>query len=118
MADTETRLSTSLARLRERLAQKGHTLLDNEWRGQRASYRFRCAHGHETSRSGIHALRFLIDCPTCEAKAKLARLQQIVRQASGECPSTRHSNSAARYHFRGRLGHELEMRHARVLVRN
>ncbi|TYZ52601.1 hypothetical protein C2I33_21275 [Ralstonia solanacearum] len=68
--------------------------------------------------SVIHVLRFLIDCPTCEAEVKLARLQQIVRQASGECPSTRHSNSAARYRFRGRLGHELEMRHARVLVRN
>ncbi len=118
MADSETRPTTYLARVRERLAQKGHTLLDNEWRGQRASYRFRCAHWHETSRSGIHALRFLIDCPTCEVEAKLARLQQIVRQASGECPSTRHSNNAARYRFRGRLGHELEMRHARVLVGN
>ncbi|WP_247422756.1 hypothetical protein [Ralstonia pseudosolanacearum] len=110
MADTETRLSTPLARLRERLAQKGHTLLDNEWRGQRASYRFRCTHGHETSRSGIHALRFLIDCPTCEVEAKLARLQQIARQAGGECLSTRYSNSAAKYRFRCRLGHEFEMR--------
>ncbi|WP_232556724.1 hypothetical protein [Ralstonia solanacearum] len=108
MADTETRLSTPLARLRERLAQKGHTLLDNEWRGRTARYRFRCAHGHETSRTGDYALRSLIDCPTCEAEVKLARLQQVARQAGGEWLSTRYSKSSDTYRFRCQLGHEFD----------
>ncbi|MDO3559676.1 hypothetical protein [Ralstonia pseudosolanacearum] len=116
MADTKAGPSTHLARLRERLAQQGHTLLDDEWRGRAARYRFRCAHGHETSRSGAHALRFLIDCPACEAEAKLTRLQQIVRQAGGECLSTSYSNSRDTYRFRCRLGHEFETRGARVLA--
>ncbi|WP_230426015.1 hypothetical protein [Ralstonia syzygii] len=116
MANTEAEPSAHLDRMRGQLAQKGHTLLDNEWRGQRASYRFRCVHGHETSRSGVRVLRFLIDCPTCEAEAKLARLQQIAQQAGGECLSTRYSNSAAKYPFRCRLGHEFETRGDRVLM--
>ncbi|MHC6083193.1 hypothetical protein ACYT85_08120 [Ralstonia solanacearum] len=116
MADTETRPTTYLARLRERLAQKGHTLLDDEWRGENARYRFRCAHGHETSRTGARALRFLIDCPTCEAEAKFARLQQIARQAGGECLSTSYINSTAKYRFRCRLGHEFETRSGGVMA--
>ncbi|MGC5809813.1 hypothetical protein, partial [Ralstonia pseudosolanacearum] len=108
--------SIYLARLRERLAQKGHTLLADQWRGENASYRFRCAHGHEISRTGARALRFLIDCPSCKAEAKLARLQQIARQAGGECLSTSYSNNSAMYRFRCRLGHEFETRSAGVMA--
>ncbi|OAI80451.1 hypothetical protein RSP799_07650 [Ralstonia solanacearum] len=115
MADTDAGPSTYLARLRKRLAQKGHTLLDDEWRGRNVRYRFRCAHGHETSRSGNHALRSPLDCPTCEGEAKLARLQQIAQHAGGECLSTRYSYNAAKYRFRCRFGHEFEMRGERLL---
>ncbi|WP_231676001.1 hypothetical protein [Ralstonia pseudosolanacearum] len=90
------------------MAQKGHTLLADKWQGENASYRFRCAHGHEISRTGAHALRFLIDCLACKAEAKLARLQQIARQAGGECLSTSYSNNSAMYRFCCRLGHEFE----------
>ncbi|MHA6863645.1 hypothetical protein [Ralstonia pseudosolanacearum] len=116
MAPPETRPSTYLARLRERLAQKGHTLLDNEWRGKAARYRFRCAHGHETSRTGDYALRSLIGCPTCEAEAKLARLRQVARHAGGECLSTRYGKRSDTYRFRCRLGHAFETRGDRVLM--
>ncbi len=116
MANPEAGPSICLARLRERLAQKGHTLLDDEWRGRSTRYRFRCAHGHETSRTGDHALRTLIDCPTCEAAAKLVRLQQIARQAGGECLSTHYSKSSDTYRFRCRLGHAFETRGERILA--
>ncbi|WP_425953204.1 hypothetical protein [Ralstonia pseudosolanacearum] len=115
MADTKAGPLAHLARLRERLAQQGHTLLDNAWHGRHARYRFRCAHGHETARTGDHVLRNLIDCSTCEAEAKLARLQQVARQAGGECLSTRYSYNAAVYRFRCRLGHEFETRGDRAL---
>nr|CUV15062.1 protein of unknown function [Ralstonia solanacearum] len=116
MADPKPGPSTPLTRLRERLAQKGHTLLDNEWRGRAARYRFRRTHGRETSHTGDHALRSLIDCPTCEAEVKLARLQQVARQAGGECLSTRYSKRNDTYRFRCQLGHEFETRGDRVLM--
>ncbi|MEF2253403.1 hypothetical protein [Ralstonia solanacearum] len=116
--DAEAGSSPHLAKLRERLAQKGHTLLDDEWRGRGASYRFRCTHGHEMSRNGARVLRILINCPACAADAKLGRLQQIARQAGGECLSTRYSKVTDTYRFRCRLGHEFEARGERILAGN
>ena len=104
-----------LARLRARLAQKGHTLLDTEWRGWNAAYRFCCAQGHEASRSGSHAIRFLIDCPTCEVAEKLARLQQIADRAGGECLSSAYLGHDTKHHFRCRLGHAFQARASKVM---
>lgn len=115
MADTEGGPRVFLERVRERLAENGHELLDAEWRGWNAPYRFRCAHGHEARRSGSHASRFLIDCPTCRDAKKLDRLQQIARQAGGECLSDRYAGRLATYRFRCGLGHEFEARASKIL---
>ncbi|MDO3615312.1 hypothetical protein Q3O97_05600 [Ralstonia pseudosolanacearum] len=115
MADIEDGRRVFLARVRERLAESGHELLDTEWLGWNAPYRFRCAHGHEASRTGNHANRFLIACPTCRAAERLARLQQVARQAGGECLSDTYIGRAAMYRFRCGLGHEFEARASKVI---
>ena len=115
MADIESGPRVFLARVRERLAESGHELLDAEWRGWNAPYRFRCAHGHEAVRSGSHASRFLIDCPMCRDIERLARLQEIARKAGGECLSERYAGRSAMYRFRCGLGHEFEARFSKIV---
>ncbi|XNL06923.1 hypothetical protein Q2T91_11185 [Ralstonia pseudosolanacearum] len=115
MANIEGGPRVFLARVRERLSERGHELLDTEWRGWNASYRFRCAHGHETSRTGSHASRFLIECPTCRDAEKLARLQQVARQAGGECLSSIYVGRSAMHRFRCGHGHEFEARASKVI---
>ena len=115
MVDIESGPTVFLARVRERLAESGHKLLDTEWRGWNALYRFRCAHGHEASRTGSHASRFLVDCPKCRDAEKLARLQQVARQAGGECLSDTYAGRSTTYRFRCGLGHEFEARASKIL---
>lgn len=115
MTSPSTRALALLERLRACLAEMGHELLDTEWRGWSAPYRFRCAHGHEVCRTGNHASRFLISCPTCRATEQLGRLQQLAQQAGGECLSETYTSSEAMYRFRCRVGHEFEARAAKII---
>ena len=97
-----------LNHLREALAKMGLVLLESAWMGSRSFYRFRCAHGHEWARSGKSILAVPVECPTCKAATKLARLQEAAKLAGGECLSTAYVNSKTRYDFRCAEGHRFE----------
>ncbi len=97
-----------LKRLRKALSPYGLKLLETEWLGWHARYRFRCPKGHEVSRSGSHLFYHLVTCPACRADEALQHLQRLARQAGGRCLSDRYVGRSARYRFACREGHTFE----------
>lgn len=88
--------------------------LDNQWRGFKVLYRFRCQQGHIRQRRPDHVYKNAA-CPVCLHqqlhKAKrlsdgLARLQQAAKSRGGECLSDNYQGTAHRYRFRCAEGHE------------
>lgn len=108
----KTELSTlpvdQLKRLRQALLPYGLKLLESEWHGWNAQYRFRCRRGHELSRSGTHLLYTLVTCPACRDQEALLHMHQVARKAGGRCLSDRYAGRNARYQFVCHEGHVFE----------
>ncbi len=92
----------------------GVTCLDTTWQGSQHHYRFRCDHGHESSRS-VSAQRRRPDCPVCtrersrQASLKTDNLSWFMAYAQfrgGRCLSTVYLGAKASYHLRCAQGHE------------
>lgn len=97
-----------LPRLRKALKTHGLKLLESEWRGWNAQYRFLCRKGHESSRSGSTLLFTLDTCPGCRAAEALQRLAQVAESEGGRCLSRTYSGRHASYQFVCREGHVFE----------
>lgn len=97
-----------LKRLRQALLPYGLKLLESEWHGWNAQYRFRCRRGHELSRSGSHLLYTLVACPACRDQDALLYLDRVARKAGGRCLSDRYAGRKASYEFVCREGHVFE----------
>lgn len=97
-----------LKRLRDALMPYELNLLESEWRGWHAHYRFRCREGHELSRSGAYMLRKMVACPACRDEEALRRLDQVAREAGGRCLSEQYAGRKALYQFVCREGHVFE----------
>jgi len=94
----------------------GVACLDTTWHGSQHLYRFRCEHGHESSRS-VSAQRRRPDCPICtrerngQARLKtdnLAWFADYARFRGGRCLSTVYLGARASYRLRCAQGHEWE----------
>ncbi len=103
-----------LAALRRDAAAMGITCLDAAWHGIHHSYRFRCAEGHEWTRTQAGSWKGR-GCPVCARAASnqrrqkpenLHRLQDIAQAHGGACLSTQYSGSNVKYAFRCAAGHE------------
>ncbi|WP_232456667.1 hypothetical protein [Burkholderia ubonensis] len=97
-----------LKTLRQALAPYGLKLLESEWRGWHAQYRFRCRMGHELIRTGSHLFYHLVRCPACRDDEALQHLDRLARRAGGRCVSDRYIGRTARYQFVCREGHAFE----------
>lgn len=97
-----------LKRLREALKPYGMKLLDSEWGGWNAQYRFRCKAWHELSRSGSHLYYLMTVCPACRDDASLRELHLIARKAGGRCLNDEYLGLNGRYQFVCREGHVFE----------
>lgn len=106
--------SGPLAALHRDAAGVGITCLDTEWRGAHHSYRFRCAEGHEWTRTQAGSWKGR-GCPVCTRAASnqrrhkqenLIRLQDIALAHGGTCLSTQYSGVNVKYEFRCSAGHE------------
>lgn len=97
-----------LKQLRTALLPYGLKLLESEWHGWHAQYRFRCRKGHEVSRSGSHLFYHLVTCPACRDDEALRRLDKLARLAGGRCISDRYAGRVMRYQFVCRVGHVFE----------
>lgn len=97
-----------LKRLRQALLPYGLKLLESEWHGWNAQYRFQCRRGHELSRSGAHLLYTLVTCPACRDQEALLHLDRVARKAGGRCLSDRYAGRNARYQFVCHEGHHFE----------
>ncbi|WP_232434605.1 hypothetical protein [Burkholderia ubonensis] len=97
-----------LKTLRRALAPHGLKLLESEWRGWHAQYRFRCRMGHELTRTGSHLFYHLVRCPACRGDEALQHLDRLARRAGGRCVSDRYIGRTARYQFVCREGHAFE----------
>ena len=106
--------SGPLAALHRDAAGVGITCLDTEWRGAHHSYRFRCAEGHEWTRTQAGPWKGR-GCPVCTRAASnlrrhkqenLIRLQDIALAHGGTCLSTQYSGVNVKYEFRCAAGHE------------
>lgn len=101
----------------------GVKCLDQEWRGHREHYRFRCAHGHEWIRTA-NAQLSNPRCPECvrvetglarRRHDNLSRLQQHAADRGGVCLSKEYTTSRDYYRFRCAKGHAWEARAGNVL---
>ena len=107
--DGEIRLANDqLKRLREALRPYGIALLDTEWNGWNAQYRFQCESGHELSRSGSYLFYSMTICPGCRDEASLRALHRIAREAGGRCLTDAYLGPNGRYAFACREGHVFE----------
>ncbi|WP_244101361.1 hypothetical protein ACN9MG_28810 [Burkholderia ambifaria] len=97
-----------LKQLRKALSLYGLKLLEPEWHGWNAQYRFRCRKGHEVSRSGSHLFYHLATCPACRDDEALRRLDKLARAAGGRCISDCYTGRGKRYQFICRAGHVFE----------
>ncbi|ONX06046.1 hypothetical protein A8F09_13220, partial [Burkholderia cenocepacia] len=70
-----------LKRMREALRPYGLKLLESEWKGWHAQYRFRCRKGHESSRCGSYLFYTLVQCPACRVDEVLRQIHQLARHA-------------------------------------
>ncbi len=106
--------SGPLAALHRDAASVGITCLDTEWLGIHHSYRFRCAEGHEWTRTHAGSWKGR-GCPVCARTASnqrrhkqenLLKLQDIALAHGGTCLSTQYSGVNVKYDFRCAVGHE------------
>jgi hypothetical protein len=97
-----------LNRLELVLMPYGLKLLDREWQGWNAQYRFRCARGHEMMRSDSHLLYHLVVCPACRDEEALKQLDVLARSNGGRCMSGLYAGRTARYRFVCQYGHVFE----------
>ncbi|MCA8031014.1 hypothetical protein [Burkholderia cepacia] len=97
-----------LKQLRKSLLPYGLKLLESEWHGWHAQYRFRCRKGHELGRSGSHLYYHLVACPACRNDEALRRLDMLARAAGGRCISDCYTGRGKRYQFICRAGHVFE----------
>lgn len=113
-ARQERERSGPLAALHRDAASVGITCLDTEWRGIHHSYRFRCAEGHEWTRTQAGSWQGR-GCPLCARTASnqrrhkqenLRKLQDIAQAHGGVCLSTQYSGVNVKYPFRCAVGHE------------
>jgi hypothetical protein len=100
--------------IRSKLADAGLLLLDTNWRGQREQYRFRCEHGHVSSRWGSSLMRVVrgergsLECRQCWIERTMTRVHDMAHQAGGQCLSGRFRGTRACYRFVCAAGHEFE----------
>jgi len=97
-----------LSRLKEALKAQGHRLLETEWLGWNAGYRFRCTKGHLNSRSGTQIIRVAVGCPTCRALEALQRLRALAKLNGGTCLTGEYLGRETRHEFRCAQGHIFE----------
>ncbi|PWK28122.1 hypothetical protein [Pseudomonas sp. OV226] len=100
--------------LRSAARAAGVSLLDKRWLGEKKLHQYRCAKGHEWTRTGRTALANS-DCPQCsEGKAKLTpqarvtglkRLRQAAQRHGGECLSLKYLGTHEKHEFRCHVGH-------------
>jgi hypothetical protein len=82
-----------LSRLKAALEAQGHRLLETEWLGWNAGYRFRCTKGHLNSRSGTQIIRVAVGCSTCRALEALQWLRALAKLNGGTCLTRRISGA-------------------------
>ncbi|MDP9587291.1 UNVERIFIED_ORG: hypothetical protein J2791_006625 [Burkholderia contaminans] len=97
-----------LKRMREALRPYGLKLLESEWRGWNAQYRFRCRKGHESSRCGSYLFYTMVQCPACRVDEVLRQIHQLARQAGGRCLSEQYAGRGSPLQFVCKAGHVFE----------
>ena len=97
-----------LKRMREALRPYGLKLLESEWKGWHAQYRFRCRKGHESSRCGSYLFYTMVQCPACRVDGVLRQIHQLARQAGGRCLSEQYAGRGTPLQFVCKAGHVFE----------
>ena len=97
-----------LKRMREALRPYGLKLLESEWKGWHAQYRFRCRKGHESSRCGSYLFYTMVQCPACRVDDVLRQIHQLARHAGGRCLSEQYAGRGTRLQFVCKAGHVFE----------
>lgn len=112
------RLSDGLQRLQAMAGKRGGECLSQAYTGVMASYRFRCAAGHEWETEGSYILEgsWCRECSFQDLAQRmlrtdgLAHLQSIAQRHGGQCLSREYTGMTSRYRFRCVKGHEWETR--------
>lgn len=94
--------------LRRALSALNLKLLDTQWEGWNARYRFRCRRKHEASVTANHAVYSLLMCPGCRNEALLAAIHELARRRGGRCLDTEYAGRTVRYRFVCHNGHAFE----------
>jgi len=103
-----------LARMQEAASLRGGRLLDADYAGLNARYRFTWAHGHAWEAAGAEIVRgsWCRACANAEKRVLyrlpdgLARLQAAAQARQGICLASEYVVSRSQYWFRCRHGHE------------
>lgn len=75
-----------LETVRQRIVPSGSTLLSKQWGGWHVHYRFRCAQGHEWTRTAASVVyQSRLACPDCLNNERLARIKDAAKAHGGEC---------------------------------
>lgn len=97
--------SSPLSRLHAAAAAAGLTCLSSSWMGWKASYPFRCVHGHVFMRSASFVAHHAVSCPECRDARRLAQLKSVADARGGQCLDTVWQGSGARHQFQCAHGH-------------
>lgn len=107
----ENRLHDGIYRLSDAAAARGGECLSRRYQGMSATYRWRCAQGHEWRMTGASLMHHGVWCGRCRPRgrqldpSRLVLLQQFAARFGGECLADTYRGMHRRHEWRCAQGH-------------
>ena len=114
-SDLDAVASEPLQRLSKAAQQAGFQCLSKLWKGWQTSYAFRCAQGHECTRSATSVVFHSIMCKECLAQQRFERLQLAAKAKGGTCLEETYLGIDVPHRFVCAHGHQWKVRASNIL---
>jgi len=116
--DVQKEVATEPLRRLSQAAQRwGFECISKTWRGWQTSYSFRCAQGHECTRTATCVVFNSIVCKDCLDQHRFERLQQAAEAKGGKCLERRYLGDGIPHRFVCAYGHKWKVRAAHIVGR-
>ena len=100
----------TLDEMREKAAQRGFTLLSDEYKGTNAKLGWQCHAGHVWQATPNKLFNQGTGCPSCAGQNKtIEDMQVLAKTKGGQCLSSEYQSATVKLRWRCAKGHEFDM---------